>query len=120
MSERESYDGINLRDVDAPRLRTHLLESGPEDGVPVLFVHGNVASSVFFEETLVAIPPGYRGLAPDLRGFGKSEPRPVDATRGLRDLSDDLYDLMGALGYAKDRKVHLFGWSLGVAWRCST
>src|SRR3712207_5627377 len=113
MEKRELLDGIGSREVSTPRLMTHLLESGPEGGVPVLFVHGNVASSVFFEETLVAIPSGYRGLAPDLRGFGRSEPKPVDATRGLRDLSDDLYDLMGALGYAQDQKVHLVGWSLG-------
>jgi pimeloyl-ACP methyl ester carboxylesterase len=78
-----------------------------------LFVHGNVASSRFFEETLASLPPYYRGLAPDLRSFGRSEPKAVDATRGLRDLSDDLYDLMVSLGYANDRKVHLVGWSLG-------
>jgi pimeloyl-ACP methyl ester carboxylesterase len=113
MASWESSDGISAREVSTPRLRTHLLESGPEEGSPLLFVHGNVASSRFFEETLTAIPPGYRGLAPDLRGFGRSEPKPVDATRGIRDLSDDLYDLMRALGYANDRKVHLVGWSLG-------
>jgi pimeloyl-ACP methyl ester carboxylesterase len=94
-------------------LTTHLLESGPEEGVPVLFVHGNVASSRFFEETLAALPPCYRGLAPDLRGFGRSEPKPVDAARGMRDLSDDLCDLLKTLGYSKHRKVHLVGWSLG-------
>lgn len=113
MDKWDLSDRIDSREVSTPRLATHLLQSGPVDGTPVLFVHGNGASSVFFEETLVAIPPGYRGLAPDLRGFGRSEPRPVDATRGLRDLSDDLYDLMGALGYANPRKVHLVGWSLG-------
>jgi pimeloyl-ACP methyl ester carboxylesterase len=113
MSKWELSDGINSRIVSTPRLRTHLLQSGSEEGDPVLFVHGNVASSVFFGETLAAIPPGYRGLAPDLRGFGRSEPKPVDAARGLRDLSDDLRDLMEALGYANDTKVHLVGWSLG-------
>jgi pimeloyl-ACP methyl ester carboxylesterase len=113
MEKRELLDGIGSREVSTPRLRTHLLESGPEGGVPVVFVHGNVASCRFFEETLAAIPPGYRGLAPDLRGFGRSEPKPVDATRGMRDLSDDLRDLMRALGHANDRKVHLVGWSLG-------
>jgi len=113
MRKRELSNGIGSREVSTPRLTTHLLESGQEAGVPVLFVHGNVASSRFFEETLAALPPYYRGLAPDLRGFGRSEPKPVDAARGMRDLSDDLYHLMKALGYAEDRKVHLVGWSLG-------
>jgi pimeloyl-ACP methyl ester carboxylesterase len=113
MSKGRSSDGINSCDVSTPRLRTHLLESGPAEGDPVLFVHGNVASSVFFEESLVALPPGYRGLAPDLRGFGRSEPKPIDASRGMRDLSDDLRDLIVALGYAEKRKIHLVGWSLG-------
>jgi pimeloyl-ACP methyl ester carboxylesterase len=106
-------DGIGSRKVSTPRLTTHLLESGPEEGEPVLFVHGNVASCRFFEETLAALPPYYRGLAPDLRGFGRSEPKPVDAAGGIRDLSDDLHDLLEALGYAGDRRVHLIGWSLG-------
>src|SRR3712207_7236685 len=67
MRKRELSDGISSREVSTPRLTTHLLERGPEEGVPVLFVHGNVASSRFFEETLAALPPRYRGLAPDLR-----------------------------------------------------
>jgi pimeloyl-ACP methyl ester carboxylesterase len=113
MRQRDLSDGISSRVVSTSRLTTYLLESGPEEGAPVLFVHGNVASSRFFEETLAALPPHYRGLAPDLRGFGRSEPKPVDATRGMRDLSDDLYSLTKTLGYAKDRKVHLVGWSLG-------
>jgi pimeloyl-ACP methyl ester carboxylesterase len=111
--ELDLLDGISSREVSTPRSTIHLLESGPEEGAPVLFVHGNVASSRFFEETLAALPPNCRGLAPDLRGFGRSEPKPVDAARGLRDFSDDLYDLMKTLGHATDRKVHLVGWSLG-------
>lgn len=91
----EQYlDGITPWDVYTPRLRARLLESNLGADVPVLFVHGNVASSRFFEETLVALPSPYRGLAPDLRGFDGSEGKPVDATRGLRDFSDDLHDLV--------------------------
>jgi len=42
----EQYlDGITPRDVHTSRLRTHLLESNPEADIPVLFIHGNVASS---------------------------------------------------------------------------
>lgn len=110
MRNMELWSGIRSREVSTPRLTTHLLESGPEEGVPILFVHGNVASSRFFEQTLAALPPYYRGLGPDLRGFGRSEPKSVDATRGMRDLSDDLRALITALGYAEDRKIHLVGW----------
>ena len=68
--------GITSRYVDTPRLRTYVLASGLTNGVPVLFIHGNVSSSRFFEETLVMLsccPPRYRLLALDLRGFGRSE-----------------------------------------------
>src|SRR5919202_6303111 len=102
MRKRDPSNGISSRAVSTPRLTTHLLESGPEEGVPLLFVHGNVASSRFFEEILAALPTYYRGLAPDLRGFGRSEPKPVDATRAMKDPSDDLYDLTKTLGYARD------------------
>jgi pimeloyl-ACP methyl ester carboxylesterase len=107
-----SIEGVTARDVQTSRLTTHLLQSGPEDGVPVIFVHGNVSSSTFFEETLAALPDGYRGLAPDLRGYGGSEAKPLDATRGLRDFSDDLQALVDALGLG-GQKVHLVGWSAG-------
>jgi pimeloyl-ACP methyl ester carboxylesterase len=103
-------EGVTAGTVETSRLATHLLQSGPEDGVPVLFVHGNVSSSLFFDETLAALPERYRGLAPDLRGFGGSETRPLDATRGLRDFSGDLRALVDTLGLGR---VHLVGWSAG-------
>src|SRR4028119_634561 len=81
MAHERLLAGVSSRTVDTPRLRTHLLESGPGDGEPVLFVHGNASSGRFFEETLAALP-GHRGLAPDLRGFGGSETRPPQPTTG--------------------------------------
>jgi pimeloyl-ACP methyl ester carboxylesterase len=100
--------------VDTVRLKTHLLSSGPETGIPVIFIHGNLVSAIFWEETMLALPADYRAFAPDLRGFGKSETKPVDATRGIRDFSDDLHDLVEKLGLISEgRKVHLVGWSMG-------
>lgn len=75
-------EGVASEVIATSRLETHLLTSGPEDGVPVLLIHGNATSSRFFEETLAALPSRYRGLAPDLRGFGGSETKLLDATRG--------------------------------------
>jgi pimeloyl-ACP methyl ester carboxylesterase len=78
----------------------------------VFFIHGNVSSSAFFDESLVELPEGFRGIAPDLRGFGHSESKGVDATRGLRDFSDDIRSLVEALGLA-GTAIHLVGWSVG-------
>jgi pimeloyl-ACP methyl ester carboxylesterase len=50
-----------------------------------LFVHGNVSSALFWQPTMLALPEPYRPLAIDLRGFGDTDPEPVDATRGLGD-----------------------------------
>jgi len=106
--------GVTSRIVQTPRLRMHVLVSGAADGMPVLFIHGNLCSSRFWEETLAALPPGYRGVAVDLRGFGDTEPKPVDATRGLRDFSDDVHGLVESLGLtAGGRRFHLVGWSMG-------
>ncbi len=114
MADPALLEGVTAKIVDTPRLRTHLLAGGAEGGAPVLFVHGNTSSSRFFEEALAALPPeaDYWGLAPDLRGFGGSEPKPLDATRGLGDFSDDLYAFAVALGL-RARMVHLVGWSVG-------
>ena len=102
--------GIAARRVPTARLTQNVLETGRTDGPPVLFVHGNVSSSLFWQPTMLALPAPYRPLAVDLRGFGDTDPVPVDATRGVRDWSDDLAALLDALGL--DR-VHLVGWSLG-------
>ncbi len=103
---------ITSQTLSTTRLQTHFLTSGPEDGTPVFFIHGNVSSSAFFDESLVELPEGFRGIAPDLRGFGHSESKGVDATRGLRDFSDDIRSLVEALGLA-GTAIHLVGWSVG-------
>ncbi|MCB9764048.1 MAG: alpha/beta fold hydrolase [Alphaproteobacteria bacterium] len=102
--------GVRARRVKTARLDTHLLEAGPEGAEVVVFVHGNVSSSRFYAETLAALPARYRGVAVDLRGYGHSESAPVDATRGVRDFSDDVVALLDALGVAR---AHLVGWSVG-------
>ncbi len=103
-------DGIHCARVATSRLTFHVLSAGPPDGEPVVFLHGNVSSATFWEETMGDLPPGLRAIAPDLRGYGESERGPVDATRGLRDFSDDLHALVEALGLGR---FHLVGHSMG-------
>jgi pimeloyl-ACP methyl ester carboxylesterase len=105
--------GVIAREVTTPRLRHHVLIGGDGDGPVAVFVHGNLSTGRFFDETLAALPAGYRGIAPDLRGFGHSQTAPVDATRGLRDFADDLAELLASPDVPAAARVHLVGWSLG-------
>jgi pimeloyl-ACP methyl ester carboxylesterase len=99
--------------IQTSRLTTHYVESGPEDGVPVVLVHGNLSTGRFFEHLFEGAPARYRLIAPDMRGFGDSESLPIDATRGLADWADDTQALIEALGL--EPPVHLVGWSTGGA-----
>lgn len=55
-------------------LRIHYLDEGPRDGRPVLMMHGEPSWCYLYRKM---IPPvasaGFRVLAPDLIGFGKSD-----------------------------------------------
>jgi pimeloyl-ACP methyl ester carboxylesterase len=103
-------DGITTRRVTTARLTAQLLEVVDRDGTPVVFVHGNVSSSLFWQRQLLDLPAGYRPIAVDLRGFGGSATLPVDATRGLRDFSDDVESVCAALELPP---AHFVGWSMG-------
>jgi pimeloyl-ACP methyl ester carboxylesterase len=108
---QELLPGITAERVSTSRLTMGVLSlAGRTTGQPVLFVHGNVSSSLFWQTTMLAMPDGYRPLAVDLRGFGETDPESVDATRGLGDYADDLAALIEMLGLAP---VHLVGWSMG-------
>lgn len=104
--------GVTSEIIPTPRLAIHALLSGPERGVPVVFIHGNFSAATWWEETMLALPSPYRCVAPDLRGYGDTEDLPIDATRGARDWSDDLEALRVALDLGP---IHLVGWSLGGA-----
>lgn len=108
------FDGITAHRVETERYTANVLERPASDpsapDTTVVFVHGNVSSSHFSQPTMLALPAGVRALAIDLRGFGDSETKPVDATRGLRDFADDVRAVLDALGLDA---VHLVGWSMG-------
>ena len=105
--------GVRAGRVGTDRLDTFVYESGPEDGVPVVMIHGNLSTGRFYEHLWPDAPDRYRFIAPDMRSFGRSEPKAIDATRGLRDWADDTHAVVEALGV--ERPVHLVGWSTGGA-----
>ncbi len=108
--------GVSATRVQTARLTQQVLHAEGVDpagpGEAVLFVHGNVSSSLFWQQPLLALAATgrIRPLAVDLRGYGDTDPLPIDATRGMRDWADDVAALVDALEL--DR-VHLVGWSMG-------
>ncbi len=112
MASIPTLEGVRSHLVPTPRLSIHVLEAGPADGEVVLFIHGNASSSTFWEETMLALPDGFRAVAPDLRGYGDTEDVLIDATRGVQDWVDDLLALVDAMGIAR---FHAVGHSLGGA-----
>ena len=112
-----TMEGITAKTITTERITTRVLFSGSDDGIPVLFLHGNVSSATWWEETMVTLPDGYRGIAPDQRGFGEAElEKKIDATKGMGDLANDAVAL---LDYLEIDKAHIVGNSLGgmVVWR---
>ena len=112
MSSIPTLPGITSEHIPTARIRTHVLTSGPADGEPVVFVHGNASSATFWEETMLALPPRFRAIAPDLRGYGETEDLLIDSAQGAQEWVEDLKALSDALG---ERPAHLVGWSLGAA-----
>lgn len=108
-----TMDGIAAKSITTERITTRVLFSGSDDSVPVLFLHGNISSATWWEGTMVSLPEGFRGIAPDLRGFGDADfDKKVDATRGAGDWADDVVALLDHLGI---EKAHFAGNSLGAS-----
>ena len=96
--------------IRAADLDVHYLESGDPSGVPVIFVHGNWATSSWWEPLLARLPEGYRGLAYDVRGRGRTIG--PDTSYAIPALGGDLLALADAVGADA---FHLVGHSLGTA-----
>lgn len=99
--------------VRTPRLETSVWTAGPADGTPLLLVHGNLVTGGWWRYVVESLPDDVRVVAPDLRGFGRTEPLPIDATRGLGDMVDDVRSLLETLGLAGHGTVNAAGWSMG-------
>lgn len=61
-------------DTEGGQLRVHYVDEGPKDARPILLLHGEPSWSYLYRKM---IPPligaGYRVIAPDLVGFGRSD-----------------------------------------------
>ncbi|MET0188598.1 MAG: haloalkane dehalogenase [Pseudonocardia sediminis] len=90
-----------VRDGDGGTLRMAWAHAGPEDGPPVLLLHGEPTWSFLYRTMIpVLAEAGLRVIAPDLVGFGRSD-KPAEITdhsyarhvEWVRELCLDVLDL---------------------------
>lgn len=69
---------IELPNGEGGSLRIHYVDEGPRDAEPVLLMHGEPSWSYLYRKMIpVIVDAGYRAVAPDLPGFGRSD-KPSD------------------------------------------
>jgi cis-3-alkyl-4-acyloxetan-2-one decarboxylase len=66
-----------LHRIDLDGLRYHVIDEGPRDAAPLLFVHGNPTWSFAWRNLIRALSPEYRCVAVDHIGCGLSD-KPQD------------------------------------------
>ena len=75
---RFSPNYINVQAEETPALRMHYLDEGKADGEIILLLHGQPTWSYLYRKMIpVLVSGGFRVIAPDLIGFGKSD-KPAD------------------------------------------
>ena len=103
-------------DVDNAGVRIHVEVTGPNDGQPVLLLHGFPDSGRLWDrQTSALAEAGYRVIVPDQRGYGRSD-KPLDIdSYNLLFLAADVGAVLDALGVGK---AHIVGhdWGAAVAW----
>jgi haloalkane dehalogenase len=92
-------------------------EAGPADGPVALLVHGFPQSGYMWRDTLTALAgAGWRGLAPDLAGFGDS---PLDPPGTWERQVEALDGFRTELGVERCVPVmHDWGALIGLRWAC--
>ncbi len=108
---------ITHRMVEANGISIHLAEAGT--GPVVVLCHGFPESWRSWRHQLKALADaGYRAVAPDMRGYGKtSQPHEIDKYT-LFHLVGDMVGVLDALGAPKAVVVG-HDWGAPVAWHCA-
>ena len=86
--------------AEANGVRLHHLVAGPEDGPPVLLLHGWPLTSHEWRLVIPALAEaGHRVVAPDLRGVGYSEKPQGGHDKAT--MAEDVHALMAGLGHER-------------------
>ena len=102
--------------VRTDRHTTFYLACGAADATPLIFVHGWPELSISWRHQLpVFAALGFRCIAPDMRGYGRSSVYDRHEDYALRHSVGDMVDLLDALGHGKAVWVG-HDWGAPVVW----
>ena len=98
------------------RHTTFYLACGPTDGPALIFLHGWPELSISWRHQLGCFGDlGFRVLAPDMRGYGRSSVYPTHADYALEQSVVDMLELLNSLG--RERAVWVgHDWGSPVVW----
>ncbi|MCB2047542.1 MAG: alpha/beta hydrolase [Novosphingobium sp.] len=98
------------------RHTTFYLACGPEQGTPVIFCHGWPELSITWRRQLAVLGAlGFRAIAPDMRGYGRSSTYEDIAAYCQREIAADMIELLDSLGAQKAVWVG-HDWGTPVVW----
>ena len=107
---------ITERTIVTERHTTFCFEAGPEDGTPIIFVHGWPELAITWRRQLAAFAAlGFRAIAPDMRGYGRSRCHDRVEDYAMEACVTDLMELLAGLGLEKAVWVG-HDWGAGVVW----
>ncbi len=109
--------GVTERTVSTNGVDLHVLDAGPADGPVVVLAHGFPELAYSWRHQIPALAAaGYRVLAPDQRGYGRSS-RPDEVTDyDIVHLTDDLLGLLDDVD-AADATFVGHDWGSMVVWQ---
>ena len=111
---------ITEHTIKTQRHTTFYLAAGPEDGPLVIFVHGWPELSISWRHQLPALAAlGFRTIAPDMRGYGRSSVYPHHSDYAQEKIVRDMIELVDALG--KEKAVWVgHDWGSPVVWNLAS
>ena len=85
--------------VATARHNSFYLESGPTDGTPIILVHGWPELAISWRHQMPLLASlGFRVIAPDMRGYGRSTSHPDVQDYRMEEHVTDLLELIAGLG----------------------
>ena len=95
---------------------TFYLASGPEDGTPIVFLHGWPELSLSWRGQLPVFGGlGFRAIAPDMRGYGRSDVPQRREDYALEEIVADMIELIDTIGARRAVWVG-HDWGAPVVW----